>query len=148
MDDVAPLLKGMEKLAANFSDDPERTLPEAGTLESARTYREKKVKPVWERIVRVLRSVYRTYLDLKSRFERLQRAYDREISKNRSLTVRIDKLCAERDSLKAQVRDCEWIRKAIGPYQTDKILEVAYQQEQAEKVRKRATRQKAKLGTR
>ena len=148
LDDVAPLLKGMEKLAANFSDDPERTLPEAGTLESARTYREKKVKPVWERIVRVLRSVYRTYLDLKSRFERLQRAYDREISKNRSLTVRIDKLCAERDSLKAQVRDCEWIRKAIGPYQTDKILEVAYQQEQAEKVRKRATRQKAKLGTR
>ena len=29
LDDVAPLLKGMEKLAADFSDDPERTLPEA-----------------------------------------------------------------------------------------------------------------------
>lgn len=30
LDDVAPLLKGMEKLAADFSDDSERTLPEAG----------------------------------------------------------------------------------------------------------------------
>ncbi len=36
LNDVAPLLKGMEKLAADFSDDPERTLPEAGPLESAR----------------------------------------------------------------------------------------------------------------
>ena len=32
LDDVAPLLKGMEKLAADFSDDPERTLPEAAQM--------------------------------------------------------------------------------------------------------------------
>ena len=49
LDDVAPLLKGMEKLAADFSDDPERTLPEAGPLESARAYREKKAKPLFGR---------------------------------------------------------------------------------------------------
>ncbi len=30
LDDVAPLLKGMEKLAEDFSDDPEQMLPEAG----------------------------------------------------------------------------------------------------------------------
>ena len=49
LDDVAPLLKGMEKLAADFSDDPERTLPEAGALESAKAYREKKAKPFGRR---------------------------------------------------------------------------------------------------
>ncbi len=148
LNDVAPLLKGMEKLAADFSDDPERTLPEAGPLESAKSYREKKAKPLWEKIVKVLRSVYRAYFDLKSKFERLQSAYDREVSKNNSLSTRIYEVCAERDSLKGQVRDYERVRKAIGPEQTDKILEAAYQQEQAKKEHKRATRQKVKFGAR
>lgn len=148
LDDVAPLLKGIEKLAADYSDDPERTLPEAGPLESARAYREKKAKPLWEKIVKVLRSVYRAYFDLKSSFEQLQRAYDREVSKNSSLSARIYEVCAERDSLKGQVRDYERVRRAIGPEQADRILEVAHQQEQAEKERRRGTRQKARSGAR
>ena len=148
LDDVAPLLKGMEKLAADFSEDPERTLPEAGPLESAKSYREKKVKPLWEKIVKVLRSVYRAYFDLKSRFERLQIAYDREVSKNGSLSARIYEVCAERDSLKGQVRDYERVRRAIGPEQADRILEAAYQQEQVEKERKWGARSKMRIGAR
>ena len=141
LDDVAPLLKDMEKLAADFSDDPERTLPEPGPLESAKSYREKKAKPLWEKIVKVLRSVYRAYFDLKSRFERLQSAYDREINKNSSLSARIYEVCAERDSLKGQVRDYERVRRAIGSEQADRILEAAHQREQAKKGQKRVMRQ-------
>lgn len=146
--ELAPAVKNMEQLAAQFSDDSERALPEAGALESAKSYREKKAKPVWEKIVKVLRSVYRAYFDLKSKFERLQSAYDREISKSNSLSARIHEVCAERDSLKGQIRDYERVRRAIGPEQADKILEAAHQQEQAEKERKRATKQKARLGAR
>ena len=146
--DVAPLLKGMEKLAADFSDDPERTLPEAGPLESAKSYREKKAKPLWEKIVKVLRSVYRAYFDLKSKFERLQSAYDREVSKNGSLSARIYEVCAERDGLKGQVRDYERVRRAIGPEQADRILEAAYQQEQVEKEQKWGARSKIRVGAR
>lgn len=146
--ELAPAVKNMEQLAAQFSDDPERTLPEAGSLESAKSYREKKVKPIWEKVVKVLRSVYRAYFDLKSKFERLQSAYDREVSKSNSLSARIYEVCAERDSLKGQLRDYERVRRAIGPEQTDRILEAAYQQEQAEKERKRATKQKVRLGAR
>ena len=148
LDDVAPLLNGMEKLAADFSDDPERTLPEAGPLESAKSYREKKAKPLWEKIVKVLRSVYRAYFDLKSRFERLQSAYDREVSKNSSLSARIYEVCDERDNLRGQVMDYERLKRAIGPEQADRILEAAYQQEQAEKERKHTARKKARLGIR
>ena len=148
LDDVAPLLKGMEKLAADFSDDPERTLPEPGPLESAKSYREKKAKPLWEKIVKVLRSVYRAYFDLKSKFERLQIAYDREVSKNGSLSARIYEVCAERDGLKEQVRDYERVRRAIGPEQADRILEAAYQQEQVEKERKWGARSKMRVGAR
>ena len=49
LDNVAPKLRSMEKLAADFSDDPERTLPEAGPLESAKAYREKKSSPFGRR---------------------------------------------------------------------------------------------------
>ena len=148
LDDVAPLLKGMEKLAADFSDDPERTLPEAGPLESARAYREKKAKPLWAKIVKVLRSVYRAYCDLKSKFEQLQADYGQEVSKNSTLSERIYEVCAERDGLKGQVRDYERVRRAIGPEQADRILEAAYQQEQVEKERKWGARSKMRVGAR
>ena len=146
--ELAPAVKDMERLAADFSADPEEILPEAGTLESARAYREKKAKPLWAKIVKVLRSVYRAYCDLKSKFERLQADYGREVSKNSSLSERIYEVCAERDSLKGKVRDYERVRRAIGPEQADRILEAAYLQEQAEKERKRDARQKARLGAR
>ena len=41
----------------------------------------KRPKKKWAKIVKVLRSVYRAYLDLKSKFERLQADYGREVSK-------------------------------------------------------------------
>ena len=146
--ELAPAVKNMERLAADFSANPEQVLPEAGPLESARAYREKKAKPLWAKIVKVLRSVYRAYCDLKSKFERLQADYGREVSKNSSLSERIYEVCAERDSLKGKVRDYERVRRAIGTEQADRILEAAYQQEQAEKERKRAARQKTRVGAR
>ena len=146
--ELAPAVKNMERLAADFSANPEEILPEPGTLETGRAYREKKAKPLLAQIVKVLRSVYRAYFDLKSKFERLQSAYDREVSKNGSLSARIYEVCAERDGLKGQVRDYERVRRAIGPEQADRILEAAYQQEHAEKERKRAAKSKIRIDAR
>ncbi len=47
-----------------------------------------------------------------------------------------------------EVRDYERLKRVIGPEQTDRILEAARQQEQAEKDRKRAARRKADLDAR
>ena len=62
-------MRNMEQLAAKFSDDPERILPEPGPLESAQSYREKKAKPLLAQIVKVLRSLYRAYVELKGEYE-------------------------------------------------------------------------------
>ncbi len=51
--ELAPAVRNMEQLAAQFSDDPERILPEPGPLESAKSYREKKAKPLLAKIVKV-----------------------------------------------------------------------------------------------
>src|SRR5699024_1339282 len=87
--ELAPAVKNMERLAADFSADPEEILPEAVTLESAKSYREKKAKPLLAKIVKVLRSLFRKYIDLKGKFDRLQGDYDRVREGNARLSDRL-----------------------------------------------------------
>ena len=68
--ELAPVVKNMECLVADFSVDPEEILPEAGTLESAKSYREKKAKFLLAKIVQELRSLYHKYIELKGKFDR------------------------------------------------------------------------------
>ena len=82
MKELAPMVQNIERLAADFSTDPEQTLPEANILESAKSYREKKAKPLVKKIVQVIRSVYSAYLDISNKFVKLQVAYNRERSGN------------------------------------------------------------------
>ena len=48
--EIAPMVKEMERFAEKYSADPEEVLPEAGTLETGKTYREKKAKPLIKRL--------------------------------------------------------------------------------------------------
>ena len=90
--------------------------------------------------IKVLRSIYRAYFDLKSRFERVQSAYDREVSKNSSLSARIYEVCTERDSLKGQVMDYARIKWAFGPEEVERAVEEVKRQETAEKEQRKAKR--------
>lgn len=71
------MVKDMEQFAEKYSADPEEVLPEAGMLETGNSYREKKAKPLVKNIVAVLRSVYRSYLDLSRRFSDMQKSYEK-----------------------------------------------------------------------
>ena len=100
LDTIAPKLKNMEDLAKKYSDDTEAVLPEAGTLETAKAYREKKAKPLFAKFIKVLRSLYHEYLDLKERFNRLARNYQRLQEKNATLEDTIVRVTRENDILK------------------------------------------------
>ena len=65
LNQTVPKLKSAEKLAADFPDDVDKLLPEAGALESAKTYREKKAKPVLEKAVRLIKSLHHSLMDLR-----------------------------------------------------------------------------------
>lgn len=80
--ELAPMVKNIGRLAADFSTDPEQTLPEAAVMESAKSYQEKKAKPLVKKIVQVMRSVYSAYLNISNKFAKLQAAYNRERSRN------------------------------------------------------------------
>ena len=67
---------------------------------------------------------------------------------NIRLSDRLQEVKLENKAMRQVSADYERVRRAIGPEQADRILEAAYQQEQAEKERKRDARQKARLGAR
>ena len=142
LDGLAPKLKNMEKLAALFSDDPEELLPNAAALETAKTYREKKAKPLLAKIVKFLRSVYNAYLDLSSKFERLQSSYNREVNKNNMLFNRLEGVLSENKVLRNVAEDYERVSRAYGQERVAATVESVKRQEQAEKEQKRVVRQR------
>ena len=138
--ELAPAVKNMERLAADFSADPEEILPEAGTLESAKSYREKKAKPLLAKIVKVLRSLYRAYIDLKGKFDRLQGEYDRVREGNARLSDRLMEVKMENKKLRQISADYTRVKRVFAPEQVEAAVEADKQREQAEKGRKRPRR--------
>ena len=112
--ELAPKLKNIEQLAADYSKDPEVLLPETALLESAKSYRENKAKPLLARIVKVLRGIYRAYLDLLEKHKRLERSYKSECQANKSLTERIDTLTAERTEMAEKVDGYDTLCTELG----------------------------------
>ena len=137
-----------KKLAADFSANPEEILPEPGTLETGRAYREKKAKPLLAQIVKVLRSLYLAYVELRGKFERLQGDYGRVRESNIRLSDRLQEVKLENKAMRQVSADYERVKRAFGPEQVDRILEAAYQQEHAEKERKRAAKSKIRIDAR
>ena len=137
LNELGPAVRNMERLAAEFSDDPERILPEPGTLESAKSYREKKAKPLLASIVKVLRSLYAAYVDLKGRYDRLKADYSRVRESNDRLSDRLQEVKLENRSLRKIAANYEHVKRAFG---THEVEEAVKQQEQAEKTRRRPRR--------
>ena len=146
--EIAPMVKEMERFAEKYSADPEEVLPEAGTLETGKSYREKKAKPLIEKIMTVLRSVYRAYLDLSRRFNDMQRSYERAWSKVNSLTDRVEELWNENRALKERLGDFSLVERALGRDMIENIVQKEKMIELAEKEQKRAKRRKMDRGER
>ena len=146
--EIAPMVKEMERFAEQYSSDPEEVLPEAGTLETGKSYREKKAKPLIKKIVTVLRSVYRAYLDLSRRFNDMQRSYERVWNKVNSLTARVEELWNENRMLRENLGDFERVKRALGHDTVETIVQAERQREQAIKKQKWTQKRKMERGAR
>ena len=142
MNELAPMVKNMERLAAEFSANPEETLPEVAVMESAKSYREKKAKPLVEKMVKVLRSVYSAFLDISRKYERLEEAYDREKAGKKRLNEQLQEVLDENLELREITTDMERVKAAFGSHQVETAISRIRQQEQIEKEQKQALRRK------
>lgn len=146
--EIAPMVKDMERFAEKYSADPDEVLPEAGTLETGKSYREKKAKPLIKKIVTVLRSVYRAYLNLSRRFSDMQKSYERAWSKVNSLTARVEELWDENRALRERLEDFSRVERALGRDTIENIVQKEKLMEQMEKECKQEKRQKMYRGAR
>ena len=146
--EIAPMVKEMERFAEKYSADPEEVLPEAGTLETGKTYREKKAKPLIKKIVVVLRSVYRAYLDLSRKFSDMQKSYDRALSKVDSLTARVDELWSENKVLREKLGDLNRVERALGRDTVKTIVQREKSVEGAQRIQNQERKRKIDRGGR
>ena len=146
--EIAPMVKEMERFAEKYSADPDEVLPEAGTLETGKSYREKKAKPVIKKIVTVLRSVYRAYLNLARRFSDMQRSYERTWSKVNSLTDRVEELWNENRALKERLGDFNRVERALGRDTVESIVQKEKSLEEVQRMQKQRQKRKIDRGER
>ena len=146
--EIAPMVKDMERFAEKYSVDPEEVLPEAGTLETGKSYREKKAKPLVKKIVTVLRSVYRAYLDLSRRFSDMQKSYEKAWSKVNSLTARVEELWNENRALRERLGDFGGVEWALGRDTVETIVQKEKRLEEVQRMQKQRKKRKIDRGER
>ena len=94
------------------------------------------------KIITVLRAVYREYLNISNRFEKLQDAYSREQDRNERLKNRLEESLEENRELRMIVTDFGRVKMVMGVEQVNAVIDRAKQQEQIEAEQKRAVRKK------
>lgn len=130
LNELAPMISEVKYYVAEYSENIERILPEAGVMESSKTYREKKVRPLIKKLIDVIQSIYAKYLDIKQRFERLQGNYDIVCDNNEKLGDRIDTLLDENEVLQQDAIDLSRVKSAFGSDRVMMAIETEKQKEQ------------------
>ncbi|MGN1196245.1 MAG: plasmid recombination protein [Acetatifactor sp.] len=127
--------------AREYGYYPEEWLPEAGTLESAKSYR-KRIFPLVKKVANMIQALYSKYLELKNKNQKLS---DRNID----LENRVDRLREEVSVIKEEnaallnvTYDMDRVVAVLGENKVKEAIEVAKHLEQAnakQKIKKRRT---------
>lgn len=125
--------------AREYGYYPEEWLPEAGTLESAKSYR-KRIFPLVKKVANMIQALYSKYLDLKNKNQKVS-------DKNSDLENRVDRLREEISVIKKDnvallnvAYDMDRIVAVLGEDKVKEAIEVAKHLEQAnarQKIKKR-----------
>ena len=125
--------------AREYGYYPEEWLPEAGTLESAKSYR-KRIFPLLKKVANMIQSLYSKYLELKDRNRKLS-------DRNMDLENRVERLREEVSVIKKEnvallnvAYDMDRVVTVLGENKVKEAIEVAKHLEQAnakQKIKKR-----------
>ena len=121
--------------AREYGYYPEEWLPEAGTLESAKSYR-KRIFPLVKKVANMIQALYSKYLDLKNKNQKLS---DRNID----LENRVDRLREEISVIKKEnvallnvAYDMDRVVAVLGENKVKEAIEVAKHLEQVNATQK------------
>ncbi len=129
----APKMKNAEDFVRTNISTLEELLPEAGTLERAKSYREEKALPLIRKLKKLMLSLYRTILDLRQKLDDLKLRLDRA-ERDR------DYFREKADALRERADDLNRVKCAIGAEQIEAAISRERGREEAEKAAKTAAR--------
>lgn len=129
LDELAPKVEDLEAFAQKYSEELNAILPEAKPLETGKAYREKKARPVLEKVIQVLKALYREFLSLKNRYFALEKLYNQVIDEKRHLSNALTKIETETRFLRKDARDFHQIKQVLGTDKIEKTLQI-YKQKQ------------------
>ncbi len=95
LDEIAPQVDDFELWAQQFSGELDTVLPEVKGLEPAKSYREKKAKPLLAKVIDVLKALYREFIALKNRYFALEKQYHRVMDEKNHLSNALTRAKAE-----------------------------------------------------
>ena len=113
-------------------------------MESAKSYRER-IKPIWEKIVGVLRSIFNSYLKLKRELQEL-RSENRSLrGSNWHLSEQLSNLRQDNQELhhdlRETTRDLDRAKKVLGADTVDQAIATAVEQEAAARKNRRRSQE-------
>lgn len=142
MNELSPKVEKIEQFAEKYTGDPEVLLPPAASLESAKSYREKKAKPFFTKLIKLLMALYRKYLDVCSQFQNLQRENRQQSREITSLNQKINDLFFEKEDLQADAGHfqtlCKWYGRDIAMREVESAREGLEEQAAAARAAQRA----------
>lgn len=99
-------------------------MPEVKGLESAKSYREKKAKPLLAKVINVLKALYREFASLKSRYFALERQYHQVLDEKKHLDNALSKMKSETTAWREDASKFLQLRRLLGPEKIEKALQI------------------------
>lgn len=127
----------VERYATEYSGAPEQLLPEPGRMESAKTYREIKAVPFFQKLIGRLKEMYATYCRLKIRYNDLVSNYNKVLEEKEHLKEENIFMEYKIGQLEETEKDYKRLRATLGEYMVDQAVEEA-------KIRERIKRDELK----
>ena len=131
LNEIAPILQGLESLSAQYSQRPEEWVPEAGTFETAKSYRDKKAIQLINKLVKILYSLHHKYWKVKNECAKFMERYADEREANQNLRQRIEMLQEENTRLKAVEHNFGRVWSYYGAEQVKRVVELMAGRERA-----------------
>ena len=122
LDSVVPVVQDAETFARNNISYFEDLIPEAGALESAKSYREHKIMPLVQKLKEKFLGLYRTILDLKKSLESLQKRLSKAERDRDHFKSKFEQEQEKTALLQEDAADLSRVKRALGPDKINSVI--------------------------
>ncbi len=114
-------MQSIERLEQRLETE-EFQLPEPPKLMTAKTYKQRFVDPLIQKLKEVIKEVFYRYYKAVDDYHRLNNTNGRLYRENAHLTAANERLTEENEMLRAEVKDFRFLRKVLGSRQIDSLI--------------------------